>query len=236
MKSINNYPYQERKIVDLTHTLISTIPIWPGDPSVMIEPVATVATDGYLLHRLQVGEASGTHFACSAHFAEHGLTMQEFPAEQLILSGVCIDARAGVVKDPNFVLSEKHLQDWEALHGKIPERSAVLLCTGWDRHWNTPQRYLTAPTPGYSVAAAQMLAEERGVLGLGIDTHGIDNGNDSTFSVNNYWLQGGRFHLENLTNLGLLPPTGFVLFIGALKIAGGGGSPARVLAMLEDKR
>lgn len=232
MKNIN---HQGRTIVDLTHTLMPTIPIWPGDPSVMIEPVATVSTTGYLLHRLQFSEASGTHFACSAHFAQHGLTMHEFPANQFILPGVCIDVRDQVAKDFNFSLSAENILEWEALYGRIPERSVLLLCTGWDRYWHHHQHYLIAPTPGYSLAVAQMLAEERGVLGLGIDTHGIDNGSDITFSVNNYWLQGERFHLENLTNLGLLPPIGFVLFIGALKIADGAGSPARVLAMIEDK-
>jgi len=228
--------FQNRSILDLTHPLTPGIPIWPGDPPVVIQPVADVAANGYLLHRLQLGEASGTHFACGAHFAEHGLTMEQFPAERLILPGVCVDVRGVVAGDPNFTLGVEHLQEWEARNGEIPEGSAVLLCTGWDSYWRAPKRYLAAPTPGYGVAAARMLAEERGVVGLGIDTHGLDPGSDTTFGTNSYWLHGERFHLENLTNLGMLPAVGFYLFIGALNIAGGAGSPARVLAIVEPDR
>lgn len=222
---------QNRTIIDLTHTLAPAIPIWPGDPAVAIEQVAGVATDGYLLHRLQLGEASGTHFACSAHFAQHGRRMDEVPAAHLILPAVCIDVREQVAANPEFVVGVNDIQEWEGVHGQIPAGSAVLLCTGWDRYWDSPERYLATRTPGYAVAAARMLAQQRGVLGLGIDTHGIDPGTDLSFSTNRYWLQGERFHLENLTNLGLVPPTGCLLFIGALKIAGGAGSPARVVAV-----
>ncbi|MBK8911074.1 MAG: cyclase family protein [Chlorobi bacterium] len=221
-----------RTILDLTQTLAPGIPIWPGDPSVAIDPVATIPDSGYLLHQLQLGEASGTHFACSAHFATDGVTMEAFPAEQLIVPGVCIDVRQAVLHDSDFELTVDWIQQWEKANGSIPERSAVLLCTGWSRHWHSPERYLAPPTPGYGLAAAQMLAQQRGVVGLGIDTHGIDRGSDTTFSVNNYWLHGGRFHLENLTNLESLPAAGFMLFVGALNIAGGAGSPARVLAMV----
>lgn len=225
--------YQNRTIIDLSHTITPNIPMWPGDPAVAIESTATIATDGYLLHRLQLGEASGTHVAYSAHFHPNGRRVDDVPVTHLLLPAVCIDVRDEVAKNPDFMLGANDVQKWEAVHGQIPAQSVVLLCTGWDRYWDSPERYLAAPTPGYAVAAAQMLAQQRGVLGLGIDTHGIDPGTDATFGTNRYWLQGERFHLENLTNLGLVPPTGCWLFIGALNIAGGAGSPARVIAMTE---
>jgi kynurenine formamidase len=74
--------------------------------------------------------------------------------------------------------------------------------------------------------------EERGVLGLGIDTAGIDGGASQTLEANRILLDNGRFHLENLTNLERLPARGAWLFIGALPLVGGSGSPARVLAWL----
>ena len=65
---------------------------------------------------------------------------------------------------------------------------------------------------------------------MGIDTAGIDGGTSQTLEANRVLLDNGRFHLENLTNLGRLPAKGAWLFIGALPLVGAGGSPARVLA------
>jgi hypothetical protein len=42
----------------------------------------------------------------------------------------------------------------------------------------------------------------------------------------------GRFGLQCLTNLDLLPPTGAVIFAAPLKIKEGSGSPLRVLALV----
>ncbi len=115
-----------------------------------------------------------------------------------------------------------------------------MMNSGWSGRWGDPDAYLgreasAAPAmhfPGFGLDAARYLAEERGAIGLGIDTHGIDAGIDTGFSVNAFWLRGERFHLENLASLDALPPTGITLVIGALKIAGGSGAPARVLALI----
>jgi len=74
----------------------------------------------------------------------------------------------------------------------------------------------------YPTAATRFLVEERG----------IDPGADATLAANAILLQGERFHLENLTHLEQVPAIGATLFVGALPIAGGGGAPARVLALL----
>ncbi|KXK57373.1 MAG: hypothetical protein UZ07_CHB004000691, partial [Chlorobi bacterium OLB7] len=57
--------------------------------------------------------------------------MEAFPAEQLIVPGVCIDVRQAVLHDSDFELTVDWIQQWEKANGSIPERSAVLLCTGW---------------------------------------------------------------------------------------------------------
>jgi kynurenine formamidase len=45
----------------------------------------------------------------------------------------------------------------------------------------------------------------------------------------------GRYGLQCLTNLDLLPPTGAVLICPPLKIQKGSGSPLRVLALVEER-
>ena len=62
----------------------------------------------------------------------------------------------------------------------------------------------------------------------------MDAGNATTFPVHNTTLPAGLWHLEGLVNLAGLPPRGFTLFVGALALADGSGTPARVLALVED--
>jgi kynurenine formamidase len=228
------------RIVDLSQTLRPGIPCWPGDPAVELVAVASPGDEGYLLNRLALGEHTGTHLGVAAHFASDGLAVDALPPSSLICPAVCIDLRAECAVDPDYALSRRRVERWEAEHGALPAGSAVLMNTGWSARWGDPAAYLGSDPadphalhfPGFGLDAARYLAGERGVVGLGIDTHGIDPGADTAFSVNAWWLRGRRLHLENLASLDLLPPTGITLMIGALKIAGGSGAPARVLGLV----
>ena len=86
--------------------------------------------------------------------------------------------------------------------------------------------------PGVDVEAARILLEQRGAAGLGIDSPGVDAPGDGSYSTNRLTLAQGRIVLENLANLEQLPPTSATIVIGALRLRGGSGSPAAVLALL----
>lgn len=217
-------------IIDLTHRLLPGIPTWPGDPELALAPVAGIDIDGWYLQRVSFGEHTGTHIGVAAHMTDGGITVDMLPAELLIRPAVVFDVRGSVERDAGYLLQVSTIDEWEEKHGRIEHGSIVLLNTGWDRYWE--DEYFTDMYPGYSLNAAQMLAEERGVVALGIDTAGIDGGADATFGVNRYWLSGERYHLENLTALEKLPSRGATIFVGALPIAGGSGSPVRVLGVV----
>ncbi|MEA5595594.1 cyclase family protein [Rivularia sp. UHCC 0363] len=86
--------------------------------------------------------------------------------------------------------------------------------------------------PGFGVDAAKLLIQERNIAGIGIDTHGVDAGRDTGFTINRLMLEQPRIVLENLTNLEQLPATGIILVIGVLRLRCGSGSPASVVALL----
>ena len=70
-------------------------------------------------------------------------------------------------------------------------------------------------------------------MGLGIDTLGIDPGVATDFVVHRQISHPrGVWHLEGLTNLAQLPPLGAWVVVGVLKLTGGSGGPARVLALV----
>ena len=56
------------------------------------------------------------------------------------------------------------------------------------------------------------------------------------FPVHSFLLGAGRYGLTQLANLAQLPPTGAVVVVAPLKLVGGTGSPARVLALVPRPR
>ena len=90
-------------------------------------------------------------------------------------------------------------------------------------------------TPGWKREASLLLAEQRDVLGVGVETIGTDAGQAARFDppfCNHFVMHGhGKFGLASLINLDLLPLTGAVVIAAPLKIVGGSGSPVRVIAL-----
>jgi kynurenine formamidase len=227
-----------RRVVHLSHVLAPAMPQWPGDPRLTFEPVASLATQGYALRRLAIGEHSGTHVNAPISFHAGGASIDAYPAAALVAPAVLIDVSAAAARDADHRLSVDEVTAWEAAHGGVPAGAVVLLRSGWAARWNEPARFLNAGNdgrlhfPGFSLAAADLLLDQRGAAGLGVDTHGVDGGDADGFAVNARVLERPRLLLENLANLEQLPAVGATIVVGALRLAGGTGSPAAVLAFV----
>lgn len=223
-------------VVDLTQPLGPRIPVWPGDPRPRMRSIASLERDGYRQDLLAVGEHVGTHLGAPAHLRD-GRTIDQIRLEELIVPAAVISIAERASRDPDYGLTSVEIETWEAEHGRLPPGWFVLLHTGWARFWEDERRYRNQDAqgvmhfPGFGRAAAEFLVRERGVIGLGSDTLGVDRGCEPELPVSRLLAEADRLHLENLTNLELLPPRGAWLLIGALKIRGG-GSPARVLALI----
>jgi kynurenine formamidase len=150
-----------------------------------------------------------------------------------VVPAAVVDVSAECADDPDYVLDGQRLERDEAEHGALPEGGALLLRTGWDRFVDQPEPYVESRRfPGFGVEAAE-LALARGCVGLGTDTLSIDAGGEKDVPVHHLTLPAGLWQLEGLVNLDALPPRGATLFVGALKLVNGSGTPARVLAMVE---
>lgn len=226
------------RVVELHHPFHPGMPLWPGDPPVQVETLARIDPDGYALNRLSLGEHSGTHLNAPAHFLPGAETVDAIAAERLVLPAVVLDARAVCEGEADYALSVADVLAWEQRHGPIPRGCLAILFSGWQERWDDPARYLNLDAnglphfPGFSLAAAQLLLAERGALGLGSDTHSIEPGSDAAFTVNRDALRRGVLVLENLCNLDVLPPRGATLAVGLLRVRGGSGAPAAVLAFV----
>ena len=225
------------RILDLGHPLASSDPTWDGPPVFAYRTVATFAKDGYQAGQFTTDEHFGTHLDAPAHFAPGGLTVDRIPADRLVRPAVCVDVRAKVAADEDYRVTVADLEAFEQAHGRIAPGTFVLIETGWDTRWPDAARYMNVRAgvrhfPGLSVAAAALLARDRRVAGIGIDTASIDYGPSTKFEAHQTTMPQGVYHVENATGLEALPPSGFTVVVAPIKIRGGTGGPARVFAFL----
>jgi kynurenine formamidase len=117
----------------------------------------------------------------------------------------------------------------EQLHGLDVAGKAVLVHTGWDRHWRT-DRYSDSH-PFLTGAAAEWLVEN-GALLVGIDSYNIDDTRTRSRPVHTRLLAAGILICEHMTGLGHLPDEGFRFFAVPPKIRGMGTFAVRPYAVL----
>ena len=188
-----------------------------------------------------VGEHTGTHFDAPVHWVTgrdlEGNCVDTIAARDFVAPAVVIDCVAACAADPDYLLSVDDILAWEAQHGRIPPRSWVLMRTDWSKRSVADyvnRREDGAHTPGPSVEAVRFLVDDRDAHGFGVETIGTDAGQahllDPQYPAHSFFHAAGRYGLQCLTNLDLLPPTGAVIVAAPLKIVGGSGSPLRVLA------
>ena len=227
-----------RQIIDLTHPIHPNIPIWPGDPATEFETVSQIEKDGYFLRKFSMGEHSGTHINAPSSFYTGGASIDSYSPQSLVSPAIAIDIREQSLANPDYSLTIDDILNWERQHKLIEPGNLVLLYTGWQAKWDDERAFFNRDDreichfPGFGKAATQFLLEERSIAGIGIDTHGVDPGQDESFAVNKLILKKQRIVLENLANLDLLPAADFTLAIGIIRLLGGSGSPVSVLAFV----
>lgn len=211
------------RTVDLSHVIHEGMPRPPGEP-----PARLARTPDGQLTQLTIGARTGSLVRVAAAPGAEPADVEALSPRDLVLPAVMIDARDRAQDSPAFALAPADILAWEEINGPIPRGALVLLATGWDLRWGDPGAYLNpgpdgAPrAPGFTPATADLLLNQRGAAGLGVDAPALAHTPATGFAL----------LLENLTNLEQLPPTGATVVIGALKLQAAQSSPARVLALV----
>jgi kynurenine formamidase len=240
------------RVVDLTQPLgpatpvIGLPPMFAPSPGVTIDVISRYDDKGpaWYWNTLRMGEHTGTHFDAPVHW----ITGRELPdnacdsipVRRFVGPACVIDVTADVDRNPDFLLTVDRLEAWERVHGRVPRGAWVLLRTGWSRRTDAVSFLNVAAdgphSPGFDAATSRLLAHDRDVLGVGVETIGTDAGQAGTFDPpfpNHSIMHGaGKFGLASLCNLEQLPPTGAVVIAAPLKIVNGSGSPLRVIALV----
>lgn len=228
-------------VVDMQQPIQPGMALWPGDPVPGFTEVASIAADGYFLRAFSIGEHSGTHINAGGSFIAGEPAQEAYVGAHGVAPAVVIDARAEASANPDYALTVDKVLEWEAQNGPIPAGSIVLMSTGWAAKWMDQDAFFNADAdgglhfPGFAGATTRWLIDNRHIAGVGIDTHGVDPGQDEAFQTNTLMAEMNGIALECLNNIDLLPPTGAVLVVGGLRLVGGSGSPAAVTALLPRK-
>jgi kynurenine formamidase len=218
----------EKRLVDLSHVIEHGMTTYPGLPGPHIcdfwtrEASAENYEDGssFQIGRIDMVANTGTYLDSPFHRYAEGKDLSELPLTSLAdLPGI-------IVRRPGENELATSASDLEGLDVR---GRAVLVQTGWDRHWRT-ERYGESH-PFLTADAAEWLAEN-GAARVGIDSNNIDDTRVRARPVHTALLGAGIPICEHMTGLGQLPDTGFRFSAVPPKVRGMGTFPVRPYALL----
>ena len=228
------FPY---KLIDLTHTLDSTIPTWNGacgfNHDLHIDYDDCPGEDKFRVMKMTMHAGIGTHMDAPSHCIPGGKCIHNLDVNGLIWPCVVID-----VSDKgheHYRLSVQDVMDFERKFGVISKDTCVIVNTGWRKFWSEPSKYHNNHVfPSVSIEAASLL-HERGVSALGIDTFSSDRPEDG-FKVHRLFLGNGKVLIENVTNLESMPAVGSFVMAMPIKIKDGTEAPIRLVGLIEKNK
>jgi kynurenine formamidase len=212
-------------LVDLSHTVEHGMVTYKGLPAPLIcdflsrEASRAIYSPGteFQIGRIDMVANTGTYVDSPFHRYAGGKDLAQLPLESLAhLEAVVIRNAGRAIEAAAF--------DGLDLRGK-----AVLVATGWDRHWRTDAYF--EGHPFLTRAAAGRLAEAGAAL-VGIDSYNIDDTADWSRPAHSILLGAGIPICEHLCNLGCVPDSGFRFSAVPVKVRGFGTFPVRAFAAL----
>jgi len=205
------------RVIDLTHALTPSMPVYPGAEPPVIRQAATVERDGFAEKWFGIYSHTGTHIDAPAHMLPGAPTLDQLGIDRFVGRGRVVDVSA---RGEIGVAALADLGDAEF----------ILVHTGWDRLWGQEGYYSGFPV--LSLEAAQWLGQ-RGLKGVGFDAISADPVGLEGFENHLALFRAGLILIENLTGLEQLTGKPFLFSCLPLKVEAGDGSPVRAVAILD---
>jgi kynurenine formamidase len=218
------------RLVELSHVIRDGLVTYPGLPAPVItdhlsrEASRAVYAPGTEFHigRIDMVANTGTYVDAPSHRHADGADLAALPLAQVAdLPGVVVDVRGSGARAIGA----------EVFPAYDLEGHAVLVLTGWSRHFGTPA--YGSGHPYLTESAARHLVEAGATL-VGIDSLNIDDTADPRRPVHTALLAAGIPVCEHLTGLDGLPTTGFRISATPVRVEGMGTFPVRAWAAVSD--
>jgi arylformamidase len=217
-----------RTRIDLSHVVEDGMITYPGLPAPVIRDVLSREASrshyapGTEFHigSIQLCANTGTYVDSPFHRYADGIDLAQLSLERLAdLDAVVVDVTGS---------RDRAIQHHQLVPYQLSER-AVLIHTGWDRHWGTDAYFEGHP---FLTADAADLLTQSGAALVGIDSLNIDATTTGDRPVHTSLLAAGIPICEHLTNLDRLPTDGFRFSAVPVKVRGLGTFPVRAYANL----
>ncbi|PTL77541.1 cyclase family protein [Vitiosangium sp. GDMCC 1.1324] len=219
---------ERRRLVELSHVIHHGMVTYPGLPGPEVSDHLTregsraryAEGTEFQIGRISMVANTGTYLDTPFHRFAQGADLSGVPVESVAdLEGIVVrmeDSQSRAV-DRNVLLPYD-------VRGR-----AVLVQTGWDRHWGTGRYGVDAPF--LTRGAAEWLVEQGAAL-VGIDSVNIDDTGDGTRPAHTLLLEAGIPIVEHLRGLAQLPPDGFRFHAAPPLVHGMGTFPVRAYAVI----
>jgi kynurenine formamidase len=213
-------------IVDLTHVVEDGMVTYPGLPGPEIGDHLSYEASHeryapgteFQIGRITMVANTGTYLDAPSHRYRGAADLAAVPLERVAdVPGVRVDAPGPAIGP-------------EAFDGVDVRGRAVLVRTGWDRSWRTPE-YGGPGSPFITREAAEHLVARHASL-VGIDSVNIDDTRGSERPVHTLLLAREVPVVEHLTGLDQLPATGATFTAVPVKVRGMSTFPVRAFATL----
>lgn len=210
------------RFVEVSHPVVAGMKTYPELP----EPAVEVNMDydasharyhdkaEFLIASLHLCGNTGTYVDSPVHRFRGAADLAALPLERLAdLETVVLDCEGERAIGP------------EALTDVELRYRAVLIRTGFSRHWATPQ-YFSEPNPFLTAEACELLVRA-GALFVGVDSLNIDDVADFARPAHTTLLGAGIPICEHMTNLEAVPASGGRLHAVPIAWVGGASFPVR---------
>jgi kynurenine formamidase len=214
------------ELIDVCHTIEHGMITYKGLPAPVItdylsrEDSRGRYAPGTEFHigKIEMVANTGTYLDSPFHRYERGKDLAALDLYSLAnLDGV-------VVRVSEREITEKSFSEIE-VRGK-----AVLVHTGWDKHWRK-EEYSSGNHPFLTESAATYLAKNSAAL-VGIDSFNIDATHDGNRPAHSILLGHDIPIVEHLCGLGDLPDSGFKFFAVPVKVRRFGTFPVRAFGIV----
>jgi arylformamidase len=206
------------RLYDITLPVSPFMPVWPGDPPVVLERVSSMDAGAHdNVSRLECSVHTGTHVDAPHHFLNDGRTV-----ESLSLDMMTGPAQVIQIPDQVSLITSDILKKFTIPSGT----SRLLLKTRNSKIWKRSERDFVTDFVGVSLDGAEWLVRARIKL-VGIDYLSIAPYHESE-PVHQALLKPGMIILEGL-DLSSVSPGVYDLYCLPLKLVGSDGAPARAI-------
>lgn len=215
------------KFIDVSHEVEHGMVTYRGLPAPVVgehlsrEASRKLYAEGteFFIGKIEMVANTGTYLDAPFHRFADGPDLAELPLSSLAdLDGLCVRADGGA-----------RGVEASAFDGLDVRGKAVLVCTGWSRHWRTESYF--EGHPFLTEGAARRLADAGAAL-VGIDSYNIDDTADAARPAHTHLLRAGIPVVEHLCRLEELPAAGFRFFAVPVKVKAFGTFPVRAFALL----